>query len=67
MAYMGYVEVIRHMKDIRANIRIAEQALLSQQPDELILIDYPGFNLRMAKFAKQHLPATRVTYYILSN
>ena len=64
MAYMGYVQVIRHMGDIRANIRIAEQALLSEEPDELILIDYPGFNLHMAKFAKQHLPATRVTYYI---
>lgn len=64
MAYMGYVQVIRHMRDIRNNIRIAEQALLSEQPDELILIDYPGFNLHMAQFAKHHLPDMRVTYYI---
>jgi len=64
MAYMGYVEVIKHLKDIRANIRIAEQALLSEQPDELILIDYPGFNLHMAEYAKKHLPHTKVTYYI---
>lgn len=64
MAYMGYVAVLMHLKDIRNNIRIAEQALFSEQPDELILIDYPGFNLRMAAFAKQHLPRTRVTYYI---
>ena len=64
MAYMGYVAVLMHLKDVRANIRIAEQALLSEQPDELILIDYPGFNLRMAKFAKRHLPKTKVTYYI---
>lgn len=64
MAYMGYVAVLTHLKDIRNNIRIAEQALLNERPDELILIDYPGFNLHIAKFAKQHLPATRVTYYI---
>ena len=64
MAYMGYVAVIMHLKDIRRNIRIAEQALISEQPDELILIDYPGFNLHIAKFAKRHLPRTRITYYI---
>ena len=64
MAYMGYVQVIAHMGDIRRNIRIAEQALLSEQPDHLILIDYPGFNLRMAAFSRKHLPRTRVTYYI---
>ncbi|MBP5658590.1 MAG: lipid-A-disaccharide synthase [Paludibacteraceae bacterium] len=64
MAYMGYVEVLMHLRDIRANIRITEQALLSEQPDELILIDYPGFNLHIAKFAKHHLPKTKITYYI---
>jgi len=64
MAYMGYVAVLLHIKDIRTNIRITEQALLSEQPDELILIDYPGFNLHMAKFAKRHLPKTKITYYI---
>ena len=64
MAYMGYVAVLTHLKDIRTNIRIAEQALLSERPDELILIDYPGFNLHIAQFAKRHLPDTRVTYYI---
>ena len=64
MAYMGYVAVIAHIGDIVRNMRIAKQAMLSEQPDELILVDYPGFNLRMAQFAKQHLPRTRVTYYI---
>lgn len=64
MAYMGYVQVLKHLKDIRANIRIAEQALLDEQPDELILIDYPGFNLHIAEFSKKHLPQTRITYYI---
>lgn len=64
MAFMGYVAVLMHLRDIRANIRIAERALLSEQPDELILIDYPGFNLHIAKFAKQKLPKTRISYYI---
>ena len=64
MAYMGYVAVLAHLGDIRRNIRIARQALLSEQPDELILIDYPGFNLRMAAYCREHLPHTRVTYYI---
>lgn len=64
MAYMGYVAVLLHLKDIRANVLIAEEALLSEQPDELILIDYPGFNLHIAKFAKHHLPRTKISYYI---
>lgn len=64
MAYMGYLAVIAHLGDIRRNIQIAQQSLLSERPDELILIDYPGFNLRMAAFCRKHLPQTRVTYYI---
>ncbi|MBO4361830.1 MAG: lipid-A-disaccharide synthase, partial [Paludibacteraceae bacterium] len=64
MAYMGYVAVLAHLGDIRRNVRIAEQALLSEQPDELILIDYPNFNLHIAAFCRKHLPRTKVTYYI---
>lgn len=64
MAYMGYVAVLAHLGDIRRNIRIAEQALLSEQPNELILIDYPNFNLHMAAFCRKHLPDTKITYYI---
>lgn len=64
MAYMGYVAVLTHLSDIRRNIRIAEETLLTEQPDHLILIDYPGFNLRMAQYARRHLPQTTITYYI---
>lgn len=64
MAYMGFVAVLRHWKEIRNNFRIARQALLETKPDTLILIDYPSFNLRMAKFCRQHLPKTKIVYYI---
>ena len=64
MAYMGFVAVVRHWKEIRTNFRIARQALLETQPDTLILIDYPSFNLRMAKFCRKHLPHTKIVYYI---
>ena len=64
MAYMGFVAVIRHWRDVQANFRIAREALLHEQPDALVLIDYPSFNLRMAAFCKKHLPATKIYYYI---
>ena len=64
MAFMGFVAVIRHRDDIRENFRIAREALLSERPDTLILIDYPSFNLRMAEFCRKHLPDTKIYYYI---
>ena len=64
MAYMGYMAVITHLGDICRTSRITQQALLHEQPDELILIDYPGFNVRIAEFCRKHLPNTRVTYFI---
>ena len=64
MAYMGFVAVLQNLNKIKHNFRIAKQALLEQKPDVLILIDYPSFNLKMAKFCKRHLPSTKVVYYI---
>lgn len=64
MAYMGFVAVIANLHKVRRNMRIAQQALLAEKPDTLILIDYPSFNLRVAKFCHQHLPNTRIVYYI---
>ena len=64
MAYMGFVAVLQNLDKIQRNLRIAKQSLLEQKPDILILIDYPSFNLKMAKFCKQHLPQTRIVYYI---
>jgi lipid-A-disaccharide synthase len=62
LAYMGLLEVVTHLPAILKNFRICEKDLLACHPDVLILVDYPGFNLRMAKFAKQH--GIRVFYYI---
>lgn len=64
MAYMGFVAVIANLHKVRRNLRIAQQSLLSEQPDTLVLIDYPSFNLRIAKFCHQYLPNTRIVYYI---
>ncbi len=64
MAYMGFVDVIANLHKVRRNMRIAQQALLAEKPDTLILIDYPSFNLRIAKYCHQHLPNTRIVYYI---
>ncbi|HZL09357.1 MAG TPA: lipid-A-disaccharide synthase [Prolixibacteraceae bacterium] len=62
MAYMGFVPVIMNLSTIQKNFRFSEQDMLDFHPDVLILIDYPGFNLRMAKFAKEH--GIRTFYYI---
>lgn len=64
MAFMGVVAVLKNMDKVRENFRIAREALLNEKPDVLILIDYPSFNLKMAKFCHQHLPATKIVYYI---
>lgn len=64
MAYMGFVAVFQNLGKIVRNFRIAKQALLDEQPDVLILIDYPSFNLKMAKYCRQHLPRTKIIYYI---
>lgn len=62
MAFMGLVPVIMNIRTIRKNFRFCEQDMLAFNPDVLILVDYPGFNLRMAKFAKEH--GIRTFYYI---
>jgi lipid-A-disaccharide synthase len=62
MAFMGVVNVVLNLKTISRNMEICKAGLLRFQPDVLILIDYPGFNLRIAEFAKQH--NIRVFYYI---
>ncbi|GAB4017352.1 lipid-A-disaccharide synthase [Spirosoma koreense] len=62
MAFMGFWEVAKNLGTIRRIMRECQADLLANRPDVLILIDYAGFNLRMARFAKQH--GIRVFYYI---
>ena len=64
MAFMGFAAVLANIGQIRRNFRIAKQALLYEQPDVLILVAYPSFNLRMAAFCRKHLPNTRIVYFI---
>lgn len=54
MAFMGFIEVIKHLGSILGFMKKAKEAIASKRPDALILIDYPSFNLKMAKWAKQH-------------
>lgn len=62
LAFMGFVEVLRHLPEILRNFKSCKKEILAFQPDALILVDYPGFNLRIAAWAhKHHIP---VYYYI---
>jgi len=62
MAYMGFWEVVKHLGAIRKKIKFCKEDILAFKPDAVVLIDYAGFNMRIAKFAKGHnIP---VHYYI---
>ncbi|MCL2097676.1 MAG: lipid-A-disaccharide synthase [Bacteroidales bacterium] len=61
-AVMGFWEVLMKLRKITRNIKECKQDLLAYRPDVVILIDYPGFNFRIAKFAKRH--GIKVFYYI---
>lgn len=52
MAYMGFSEVLRNLGAIRRNMKKAKKTLIQGRPDALILIDYPSFNLKLAKIAR---------------
>ena len=64
MAYMGFIPVLLHLRTIFRNLRYCKQDILDWKPDVLILIDYPGFNLKIAQFIKQH--STIPVYYYIS-
>jgi lipid-A-disaccharide synthase len=62
MSFMGFVEVVKHLPLIRSVEKTLEQLLILKRPDVVVLIDYPGFNLRFARIAKKH--GLKVVYYI---
>lgn len=62
LAFMGFIEVVSNLNTILNNIKFCKKDINSYQPDALILIDYPGFNLRIARWAKEQ--GLKVLYYI---
>jgi lipid-A-disaccharide synthase len=62
LAFMGFAEVIMNLKTIMSNLKFCKKDIRDFNPDVLILIDYPGFNLRIAEFA--HNNGIKVVYYI---
>lgn len=61
-AVMAYWEVLKNLGKIKRNLEFCKQDILEYKPDVVILIDYPGFNFRIAKFAHEH--GFKVFYYI---
>ncbi|NVO20470.1 MAG: lipid-A-disaccharide synthase [Bacteroidetes bacterium] len=62
LAFMGFLEVILNIRTILKNIRDCKKDILSWRPDAIILVDYPGFNMRIAQFARD--AGFKVIYYI---
>jgi lipid-A-disaccharide synthase len=62
LAFMGFAEVIRNLPTILNNLKFCKKDVTEFQPDVLILVDYPGFNLRIAKWAKEQ--GLKIIYYI---
>jgi lipid-A-disaccharide synthase len=68
LAFMGFVEVIANLRTIMRNIAFCKEDITRFQPDVVVFIDYPGFNLRIAKWLRQEVNAGRLAsksvYYI---
>ncbi len=62
LAFMGFIEVVKNLRTIISNLKFCKEDIRQFQPDTLILIDYPGFNLRIAKWASQL--TLKVIFYI---
>ncbi|MDR3060364.1 MAG: lipid-A-disaccharide synthase [Prevotella sp.] len=63
MAFMGFIPVLLNLRTILRNMKMCQEEVIKFQPDVLILIDYPGFNLKVAKYIKTHTQIP-VYYYI---
>jgi lipid-A-disaccharide synthase len=62
LAFMGFVEVLLHLRTILRNIDFCKKDIVAYKPDVLVLIDYPGFNMRIAEWAKKQ--GIKIVYYI---
>lgn len=63
LAYMGFIPVLLHLRTIFKNMDFCKSDIFEWQPDVVILVDYPGFNLKIAEFVKKHSKIP-VYYYI---
>ena len=63
LAFMGFTEVLLNLRTILSNINFCKKDILEFKPDAIILVDYPGFNLRIAEFAKRN---GFIVYYYIS-
>lgn len=63
LAYMGFIPVLLHLRTIFANMKLCKEDIVAWQPDVVILVDYPGFNLNIARFLRRHTHIP-VYYYI---
>jgi lipid-A-disaccharide synthase len=66
MAYMGFIPVLMNARTILRNMDLCKKDIEAYKPDRLILVDYPGFNLKIAKYfkTKSEYAVPRITYYI---
>ena len=64
LAYMGFVPVITHLPTILRGMRECRKDVVTWNPDVLILVDYPGFNLSIAQYVRKHAPGIKIFYYI---
>lgn len=64
LAYMGFVQVAMHLPQIFRGMRLCRRDISEYAPDAIVLVDYPGFNLGMAKWIKRNMPSVKIFYYI---
>lgn len=64
MAFMGFWSVLKNAQTIWRNWQTCRQSIEHFAPDVVVLVDYPSFNLRVARYVKKHCPNTKVYYYI---
>lgn len=62
LAFMGFAEVVMNLRTILGNINFCKEDILKFRPDAIVMIDYPGFNLRIAEWAKEQ--GIKVIYYV---
>ena len=60
LAYMGFIPVLLHLPTIFANMKRCKEDIVAWSPDVVILVDYPGFNLDIAKFVLANLKQIKI-------